>query len=161
MGRRYTLSKRERRLIMGELGKQYPGFTVDKNVVVEIYEEKGLGRILLLDGVPAFFTYGDKWFPHLKYLLKQMIPGIPVIVVDMGAVKPLLRGADLMAPGIRRVEGDFREGDPVVVVDEKYGKPFMVGKALIDSKPLIDGIVKRGRVVENIHRVGDKLWKLF
>ena len=160
MVRRYVLSKKERKKIVQELMKMYPGFSIDKSVVVEIYEDKQLGKILIFDGTPAFFLYGSKWFPHLRYLLKNMIPNVPSIVVDMGAVKPLLRGADLMAPGIREVRGEFKKGDPVVVVDEKYNKPFVVGVALVDSQDIVSGVIKKGKVVENIHRVGDKLWSI-
>ncbi len=160
MVRRYVLSKRERRKVIEELRNTYTGLEVGKNVVIEIYEDKELGRILIFDDIPAFFEYKGKWIPHLKFLLKNMIPGLPIVVVDMGAVKPLLRGADLMAPGIRMVKGEFKEGDVVVVVDEKYNKPFVVGIALVKSKGIVDGSIKKGRVVENIHRVGDKLWKI-
>jgi len=161
MGRRYALSKRDRKEVIGELSSMYPRLRVGKEVVVELYEDRELGRILLFDGVPAFFLYKDKWFPHLKYLLKQGGLAAPCVVVDMGAVKPLLRGADLMAPGIKRVKKGFRAGDPVIVVEEKYEKPFVVGEALVDSDPIVQGSIKRGKVVKNIHRIGDKLWKAF
>lgn len=154
------LSKRERKKIIEELKKTYPGFSIGKDVVVEIYEDRETGSIILFDNLPSFFKFRDRWIPHLKFLLKNMIEGLPVVVVDTGAVKPLLRGADLMAPGIRFIKNGFREGDPVVVVDEKYGKPFMIGIALIDSEKITSGAVKKGRVIKNIHRVGDKLWKL-
>lgn len=83
-----------------------------------------------------------------------------IVVVDMGAVKPLLRGADVMIPGIVEVKGFFNKGDPVVVVDEKYNKPLIVGKALIQSQDIVSKKLSKGKAIENIHRIGDKLWNL-
>jgi len=160
MGRRYTLSKRDRRKILSELTAKYPGLAVSEESAVEIYEDRELGRILIINGIPAFFQYRDLWLPHLKFLLNNPLPGMPVVVVDSGAVNPLLRGADVMAPGIREIRGEFRAGDPVVVVEESYGKPIVVGIALMDSPSIVSGVVKKGKVVENVHRIGDRLWSL-
>ena len=160
MAKRYALSKKEKKKIIGELSKQYPSIEIDKDLFMEFYEEKGFPRILIIEGVPAFFEYKDKWAPHLKYLLKKGYEWAPYVVVDMGAVKPLLRGADIMAPGIREVVGEFGPGDIVVVIEEKYRKPFVVGESLVESKPLADGEIKRGKVILNIHRAGDKLWDI-
>ncbi len=158
MPRRWVLSKKERKQLVKELSRLYPGLELDPSSKIEYYQSRELPLIIIVDDVPAFFKYEDKWVPHLKYLLSKGYEWIPRIVVDMGAVKPLGRGADVMAPGIRRVVGEFRAGDPVAVVDEKYGKPFVVGIALVDSVR-IPGM-KRGRVVRNIHRVGDRIWRL-
>jgi len=158
--RRYTLSKKERRRILDELRNLYPSLNIDDDTVIEIIEDRELGKLLLFNNIPAFYTTGDKWIPHLKYLLKNPIVDIPVITVDKGAVQPLLRGADLMAPGIKNINGEFKPDDIVIIVDEEHGKPIVVGKALVDSKDIVNGVIKRGKVVENIHRIGDKLWSL-
>jgi PUA-domain protein len=161
LGKRYALSKRDRRGLNELLKKFFGVELIGKDDLVEVYEEKGLPRIILLNGEPFLIMYDDKPIPHLKYLLKHGVPKLPMLIVDRGAIKPLLRGADLMAPGVRRVVGEFSSGDIVCVGDEDYGKPFMIGLALIDSKDLVEGVVRRGRVVKNIHRIGDKFWKLF
>ena len=159
MGVRRFLSKKEKKKLLEELKKIYPNIGFSKNDEVEVLEEKNYPEIIIINGVPTFFRYGDLWLPHLKYLLKTGDLFLPRIVIDMGAAKAMLRGADLMAPGIKRIEGEFREGDPVVCVEEKYGKPVMVGIALIDSEKIVSGEIKRGKVVKNIHYVGDKLWE--
>jgi predicted RNA-binding protein (TIGR00451 family) len=65
-------------------------------------------------------------------------------------------GADVMAPGIVRVEGEFDKGDLVLVVDEKHGKPLALGESLSDSANARN--TKQGAVVKNIHFVSDKIW---
>jgi len=82
---------------------------------------------------------------------------MPRIVVDMGAVPHVVGGADVMAPGIRKVSGDFREKQYLVIVDEKHGKFLAIGKALIGSAQMVG--TKKGRVVENLHYVGDLIWE--
>ncbi len=161
MPRRYMLSKKERRKLVEEIGRVFPGLAISRRSRVEVFEDKGIGRIYIIDDVPALISPpSGGLIPHLKYLLSKGYYWLPYVVVDMGAVKPLLRGADLMVPGIRRVHGVFNIGDIVVVVDEKYGKPFMVGRALVSSDKIVSGEVSRGRALENLHRVGDRYWRV-
>ncbi len=160
MPRRYVLSKKERKKLAVLLGEIFPGFSISKDDIVEVYEDKSFGKLIIINNVPAFIVVDDNCIPHLKYLLSKGYDWLPYVVVDMGAVKPLLRGADVMVPGIRRINGVFEPGDIVVVVDEKYGKPFVVGKALVSSKDIVEGKVTRGKALENIHRVGDRFWRM-
>src|SRR5207249_9918369 len=74
---------------------------------------------------------------------------MPRITVDMGAVPHVVGGADIMAPGIRKVEGTFREKELVVIVDEKHGKVLSVGRSLLGSDAL--DATKKGKVIVNIH----------
>lgn len=158
MPRRWVLSKKERKQLVKELSSLYPGLELNPSSKIEYYQSRELPLIIIVDNVPAFFKYEDKWIPHLKYLLSKGYDWISRVVVDMGAITPLGRGADVMVPGIRRVVGEFRAGDPIAVVDEKYGKPFVVGIALVDSVKIFG--IRRGRAVKNIHRVGDRIWHL-
>jgi predicted RNA-binding protein (TIGR00451 family) len=80
----------------------------------------------------------------------------PKIVVDMGAVPYVCNGADIMAPGIVRVDGEFDKGALVLVVDVKYGKPLAVGESLYDKETTQS--IKQGSVVKNVHFVSDKIW---
>ena len=61
-----------------------------------------------------------------------------------------------MRPGIVDWE-EFSEGDILVVYIEKYNTPVMIGRALIDSKELND--MKKGKVIKNLHHVGDIFWE--
>ncbi|MCD6301565.1 MAG: DUF1947 domain-containing protein [Staphylothermus sp.] len=160
LGVRRFLSKKEKKKLFEELKRIYPNISFSKSDEVEVFEEKNYPEIIIINGTPTFFRYENLWLPHLKYLLKTGDLFLPKIVIDMGAAKAMLRGADLMAPGIRRVEGVFKEGEPVVCVEEKYGKPVMVGIALVESEKIVSGEIKRGKVVKNIHYVGDKIWNL-
>jgi PUA domain protein len=76
----------------------------------------------------------------------------------MGAVPYVCNGANVMAPGIRRFEGQFDENDIVVVVDEKHGRPIAIGEILYDAERV--KCVSQGTVVRNVYHVGDKTWNL-
>ncbi len=158
MPRRWFLSKKDVKVLKKSITQQYPSIPLEFKRVEKIVD-RDVGVILVVDNIPSLYLYGDKYYPLLTLLLMKGYEWIPYVVVDMGAVKPLLRGADVMAPGIRGVYGEFSIGDPVVVVEEKYRKPFVVAKALVSASELRAMVVRKGRVLENIHRIGDRLWK--
>lgn len=122
---------------------------------VEVAESE-LTRIFLIDGKPLLFKTGETVLPTL--LFTQVLEKVPKIVVDMGAVPYVCKGADVMAPGIVRIEGEFGKGDIVVVVDEKHGKLLGLGESLLDS--VSARAAKQGAVVKNRHFVSDKIWNL-
>ena len=116
--------------------------------------EADFGELLLIEGKSVLFRIGGVILPTLS--AAQIMAQLPKAVVDMGAVRFVCNGADVMAPGIRRYEGTFSKGDVVVVVDEKYGKPLALGEILFSSEDAL--AVKQGPVIRNKHYVSDKVW---
>ena len=53
---------------------------------------------------------------------EELFSMFPKIVVDMGAVPYVCKGADIMAPGIRSVNGEFETNNLLIVVDERHNK---------------------------------------
>ena len=111
-------------------------------------------ELLILDGKPLLARTNGELFPTLSF--QALLDVIPRIVVDMGAVPYVCKGADVMAPGVRTIKGDFKENALILVVDERHGKPLAVGVALFSSDDM--KAVKGGKTVKNLHYVGDKLW---
>jgi len=122
---------------------------------VEIVES-GDADIILVDGKQFFFQVGEGIYPTLTFVEYSKLA--PKVVVDMGAIPFVCKGANIMAPGVRKFEGKFKKGDLVIVADEKYGKPIALGEILYDKEEIED--IKEGVVVRNIHFVGDKVWSL-
>jgi PUA domain protein len=118
--------------------------------------ETRAGKIVLIDGEPLLASYGDTFLPTL--IFDEALNRLPKIVVNMGAVPHICNGADVMAPGVVQIEGEFQADEFLLVIDERYRKPLAIGKALFNSEDMKS--LKRGRIVENLHYVGDKLWKL-
>jgi len=113
-------------------------------------------EIIFVDGVAIAFRRKGELAPVLTNT--SALDGLPRIVVDMGAVPHVVGGADIMAPGIRKVNGEFAESQFLVVVDEKHGKYLAVGRALIGSGLM--ATTRKGKVVENVHYVGDLIWEV-
>ncbi len=155
--KRHQLSKREQRAALEQIEK-----TLGSSVTglgPETHFEEGIlddgSRVLLLNGTIAFFESEGRMLPTLRALLDGIIT-IPRVVVDMGAVKYVANGADIMRPGIVSVQDGIAEGSIVVVVDEKHGKPLAVGVSTMSS----DGLraVSGGKVIISKHHVGDEVW---
>jgi len=121
---------------------------------VEVNETE-VAEIFIIDGKPLLARSDKALFPTLAF--DEVFPFLPRIVVDMGAVPYVCDGADVMAPGVVSIEGDFKENDFLLVVDERYGKPLMIGVALFNSQAMKN--LKQGKIVKNVHHVGDKIWK--
>ena len=122
---------------------------------IEIVEMES-AKIYLIGGKPLLAMLENTVFPTLAF--QEFFALAPKIVVDMGAIPYVCKGANIMAPGIVRLEGEFREGDFVFVVDEKHGKPIAVVQALLGYEEAKSA--KHGAVAKNVHYVGDETWDL-
>ena len=80
------------------------------------------------------------------------------VTVDMGAVKFVYNGADVMAPGIVDADPSITPSDLVWVRDEKNLRPLAIGEALTSGPEMVAS--EKGKAVNSIHHVGDALWKL-
>jgi predicted RNA-binding protein (TIGR00451 family) len=112
--------------------------------------------VIFVDGDPIALRKNGQLIPTL--VNNEAIMTLPKVVVDMGAVPHVVGGADIMAPGIRKVQGDFSVGQLLVIVDEKHGKSLALGRALQDSSSLSK--ISKGKVIQNLHYVGDTAWDL-
>ncbi len=113
-------------------------------------------QIILINSKPLLFRVGSTVFPTLFF--KEFVERAPKIVVDMGAVPHVCKGADVMAPGVVKIEREFEKGDLVVVVDVNYRKPLALGESLYSSSEA--RATKKGALVKSLHYVSDKTWDL-
>ncbi len=74
------------------------------------------------------------------------------VVVDDGAVKPILNGASILAPGIIDVDENIHRDDEVLIIDKK-GNVIAAGSAQMDAKEMIKSTY--GKAVKNRWRVSD------
>jgi PUA-domain protein len=154
--RRYPLKAKEAKQILKQASDKLKvnlEAIFGSKVLVEVVEGE-FGELLLIEGKPVLFKVGEAVFPTL--MAGELLAGAAKVVVDMGAVRFVCNGADVMAPGIRRYEGAFGKGDVVVVVDEKHGKLLALGEVLYGSEEA--KAVKQGPVVKTKHYVSDKVW---
>ena len=126
---------------------------LESKIRVEVNETE-TAQIYIFNGRPLLARSNSDLFPTLSF--EEVFPIIPKIVIDMGAVPYVCKGADVMAPGVLTIKDEFNENDLLLVVDERHGKPIAVGTSLLSSEVM--KTAKRGKTVKNLHYVGDKLW---
>jgi PUA domain protein len=143
------MRKRDARNLKKDLSKTY-GKIDSKKVEIAEFEDK---KIYFLDERVEFILDENDLYP---YLGGSYLDSLPRVVVDMGAIPFICNGADIMAPGILLVDS-FQLGSLVVIRDITHGKAIAVGKAIKSSTEI--ELEKKGKVIQNLHYVGDKLWE--
>ncbi|WP_407415763.1 DUF1947 domain-containing protein [Methanobrevibacter sp.] len=150
--KRNFLKKKKIKQIKNELG-EYGGLLENKKNV-EILEAEP-NSFILVDGEPYIIIIDDKAFPTLKAALDNEIDG-KTVTVDMGAVRFVTNGADIMSPGITSADNGIVPGDIVLIVDETHGKPLAIGVSLITGEEMVEN--DSGKAIETKHYVGDEIW---
>ncbi len=134
---------------------------------VEIYEVSESLTLYLLDYKPLIMKISiDINNENLEYIVPTLItlntyPKLreyyPQVVVDDGAVPKIINGADVMRPGIKDICGDFRKNDIILVRDFR-NRIISLGIAMYNRSEVES--MSKGKVIKNIHYLGDKIWKL-
>ena len=139
--------------------------------------------LYVLDSVPLFYQQdGADLLPHLR-LVHRFPQAFPSIRIDRGAIRFVLSGATLMAPGLtskggrlpkdgKLVEGkeleqsvedgrwsrELEDGEPVVVMAEGKEEACAVGTLVAGTAEV--KAKGKGPVIEDAHFLGDGLWML-
>jgi len=111
-------------------------------------------RLFVIKDFAYFFYENSKLVPTLKLLLQK--PLLKEVVVDMGAVKFVTGGADVMRPGIVELDHSIAKDEVVVVVDETHKKPLCIARALFSGEEIFK--MQQGKVLKSLHFVGDSIW---
>jgi PUA-domain protein len=158
--RKYSLKNKDARKLIKDFIEFYKVedpdeyFAKSRNKVdcIDIDES----RIYFIDERPYLLKTEKGLFPTL--IFKEFLAKLPHVIVDIGAIGHICNGADVMAPGIREINGDFKQSSTIVVKEEKYNKSIALGLSIYDVQDLKS--IKKGRVIENIHYVGDMFWEI-
>ena len=118
-----------------------------------------------LDDKPLFFQHmDDPIIPHLK-VVHQFPHCFPKVGIDRGAIRFVLSGATLMAPGLTSAGGqlpdkdaEFKEGDVVAVEAEGKSEACLIGQLRMGTEEIREK--KKGVVMDQGHYLGDGLWKM-
>lgn len=164
---KHPLSKKEIKEIIREMsvifGEEVAKKLINKKDDVQIAEFDKITQILFVNGKPMFIKRQNLVFPLVIALYElsneeDLRKWKRRVVVDEGAVPFILKGADVMAPGIVDADEEIKEGDFVFVVEENYGRPLAIGIALMNGREMKEK--NRGKAVKVIHHAKDKIWKL-
>ena len=156
--KRHPMPSKQLVAIRETLGKLLSETQVDA-VLAEPLEsaESESCDLVLSRGEPVVLTHKGRTFPALRGFLRVEVER-KFLRVDMGAVPYVVKGADIMAPGVVAVDATLRKGDLCVVTEERHNKPLAIAEMLVDG----GGVDRKnkGKVARSIHYVGDDLWKI-
>ena len=146
------ISKSETSKILEQINSQWKiELPKQKNVKTHEVDEKGV--IITGNGITAV-KIGDDILPFLDDI--PILEKFPYVTVDMGAIKFVCKGANVMRPGITKFS-DFESGEIVCVIEESQKKFLAVGIAKMSSKELDE--TSKGEVIKNMHYISDNFWE--
>jgi PUA-domain protein len=154
--KRHRLRQKEIASIAGSIDAALGTRSFSEKDVVDMAEGPDYD-VVFVDGKILAFLPDDTPFLTVRGLLNYGASR-RFVTVDMGAVKFVYNGADVMGPGIVSCDESIAVGDLVWVRDTNNLKPLAVGKALYSGDAMARK--EKGKAVRSIHHVGDKLWEL-
>lgn len=153
--KRFYLKNKKIKEIKKELGNYQT--IIPKKSQVELVIIEDYPDILLIDGKPLLMQIEGKTIPTLHSMINTDITE-KYAMVDMGAINFVIKGADIMSPGIVEADESIQPGETIVIIEERHHKPLAIGTSLISGKEMVEN--DKGKAIENLHYVGDSIWEL-
>ena len=156
---RKFLSKKDKKLLQAKLSEIYGESIVDFIQKTANLEEarSDIGIILLKDNRIWFFSHNDILVPTIHCLRESSLK-LPKVIVDVGAIRFITNGADVMAPGVVFFDENIHKGRIVSIHEEKAETIIAVGLSLMDTQEFDK--TKKGKVVKMLHYLKDSIWNL-
>ena len=147
------VSKSETAQILDSVSKQWKQeLPKIKNLKVHFIDNDS--QLIVGNGI-TILKINDDYLPFLNQI--DVLEKFPNVMVDMGAVKFMCNGANVMRPGIKKYSS-FSTDDIVCVVEESKQKFLAVGTAMIDSSEMEK--ISKGEVIKNLHYISDTHWEV-
>ncbi len=153
---RHRLKEREVKELVTDLKARFHNEFFDEKAVVDVGTLEEFTVLLVNDSID-FILLNNRFILTLQGVQHYQLSA-NFVVVDMGAVGFITKGADVMAPGVTEVDVMIQKDDYVWICDEKHRKPLAVGVALMTGEEM--KTKKPGKAVKTLFYVGDRLWKL-
>jgi len=157
---RHFIRKSELNPLKDEILKQYDQKFVDqifpKKCNVEVIETEAGDTMFAINNVLKLWKSKEGYIPVLTLLLSNQVD-LKTIVVDFGAVRYVANGADIMRPGITKIDPSIKKGDIVRIIEETKNRPLAVGKAMFDAPEM--EAKDSGKVIKNLHTIQDSVWE--
>ena len=157
---RHFINKTQIRELKEEILPQY-----DENFLNQIFPKKCKIELILTEDGDTLYAVNnilklwkskEGYIPVLTLLLNKQVD-LKTVVVDMGAIRFVTNGADVMRPGITKIEPTIKKNDIIQIVDETHSRALALGKALFDANAMESKT--SGKVIKNLHTIKDNVWK--
>ena len=147
------ISKSETSLVLKSISDQWKmEFPKIKNL--KVHELSDDAQIIVGNGIKIVKVF-DEYVPFLSET--KTLEKFPYVMVDMGAVKFMCKGANVMRPGIKKFS-KFQKDSVVCIIEESHHKFLAVGKTLVSSEEMEK--MEKGEVIKNLHYISDKFWEI-
>jgi len=154
--KKWVLSRRDSAEMISKIESALAvSLNLPKSAQVACTEPEDGAVFMRLDGY-EFVSSGETFFPFLGS--QETLGLFPAAVVDEGAIKFMLNGADVMRPGIRKLDDWGVTGKLVVIREEKKGRAIAVGTSIVSGSEAL--AMTKGGCIRNLHHVGDRHWNL-
>ena len=157
---RHYIQKSQIKELKDDILKQY-----DLNFINQIMPPKARIELIQTDAGDILYAINkilklwkskDGYIPVLTLLLNNQVD-LKKIVVDKGAIRFVTNGADIMRPGITKIDPLIKKDEIVVIVDENHNRALAVGKAMFDAEEMEEK--SSGKVILNLHTIKDSVWE--
>ncbi|MFX0029174.1 MAG: DUF1947 domain-containing protein [Candidatus Hermodarchaeota archaeon] len=157
---RHFIRKSELNALKDEILNQY-----DQNFIDQIFPKKSNIELIQTESGDSLYVVNNElklwkskegYIPVLTLLLNNKVE-LKTIVVDFGAVRYVTNGADVMRPGITKIDPSIRKGDILKIEEETKHRALAVGKAMFDAQEMESKT--SGKVVKNLHTIQDAIWE--
>ncbi len=146
------ISKSETSTLLKTVSEKW-GIEFPKMKNVKVHQILDDAQIITGDGL-KILKVDEDYLPFLSET--KMLEKFPAVTVDMGAVKFMCKGANLMRPGIKKFT-EFEKDQIVCIVEESQHKFLAVGKSLVSSSEL--ETMEKGEIINNLHYISDRFWE--
>jgi PUA domain protein len=146
------ISKSETNTLLKIVTEQW-GIEFPKIKNLKVHQISNDAQIITGNGIKILKIEND-YLPFLSEV--EMLKKFPNVMVDMGAIKFMCKGANVMRPGIKKFT-EFEKDKLVCIIEESQHKFLAVGKSMVSSLELEN--MDKGEVVRNLHYISDKFWE--
>ena len=147
------ISKSETSALLKEVSENWR-IEIPRIKNLKVHQISNEAQIITGKGI-KILKVDEDYIPFLSET--EILEKFPNVTVDMGAVRFMCKGANLMRPGIKSFT-DFKKEDLVCIVEESQHKFLAIGKAVADSTEVEN--MEKGEVLKNMHYISDKFWEI-
>ena len=142
--------------ILTQYDEKFVNQIFPKKARIEVIQTDAGDTLYAVNNILKLWKSNEGYIPVLTLLLNKQVD-LKKIVVDKGAIRFVTNGADVMRPGITKIDSSIKKGDIVVIVDENHDRALAIGKSMLDAKQMEDK--NSGKVVKNLHTIQDNVWE--
>jgi len=153
---RHFIKQTEIKKLKEDILKQY-----DESFIIQIFPDKCNVEVILTEADDTLYAVNNKlkmwkskegYIPLLTLLLdEKMKINMKTVVVDKGAIRFVTNGADIMRPGVTKIDPKIKKDDIVRIVDENHGRALAIGKALYNATEMSEQ--KSGKIIKNLQSI--------